>query len=238
MAKVSEAVRKDPSPEIVFVDSSKTTDNVREWDEQEKLMAFSAELGLFLKLPDEVAAGLSYQNKVAYNVARALFEKANAQKDIEPSGIRVSQPANARAINRLTVTPNEKGWRNEWHEYWAAPWEFDQRRRDGYQVVSPDEVRTFANAVGGAHRVAADGKDELILMKIPREEFEARQRANDEKSKRAMEGAMEPARDVIERAGAKVIEVPKRGEEDDRGPSGQRLSWNEGGPQTRAPEEG
>jgi len=208
---------KEPAKvkETAVVDATYTAEQVKELDEKGYQLVFRYELDNFLKLPDTVVEGFGHDNKVAYHVARVLNEQAERQKESPHSGIEVTPPQRARATARLEVRPKDPKWRDKWHEFWCAPYELGQRLADGYQTVSGDEVDTFVKPTGGVHKVAANGRDELVLLKIPKDTYDERERILGEKSVASIRSNIDQAREVIERTGAKVIEESSRGDDDD-----------------------
>lgn len=187
--------------------------DVVQYDNERKNLVFSGEPGKFLELPDEVIDQLSNRSKTAYFSAYGLHEwyQRNAGEERVSDHIKVS-PRLATATAQLEVSNKDP----KMHYCWKRTDEKYLSERDGYRVASDPALKTFREDADNTVRtVGSDGDTELILMKIPKEDFEARQRAISEKSRRRIEGADNQAKEDIRRAGG----IPYEGHEGPGGPN-------------------
>lgn len=86
------------------------------------------------------------------------------------------------------------------HYCWKRPDELVQAGVLGYKIVHGD-VGTFAQKGDGTHRVGAFGQDELVLMQIPQEKFDAIEAEAGAKSRTRLESQTNKAESVISEAG-------------------------------------
>jgi hypothetical protein len=193
------ASHKAKIPNRVDITIDTSPEDVVQYDNERKNLIFSGEPGKFLELPDEVIDQLSSRSKQAYFSAYGLHEwyLKNAAEDRVSDRIKVS-PRLATATAQLEVTNKDP----RMHYCWKRTDEKYISERDGYRVASDPALKTFRQDADTTVRtVGSDGETELILMKIPKEDFEAQQRAISEKSRRRIEGADNQAKEEIRRAG-------------------------------------
>ena len=171
--------------------------DVVELDQKGFLLIFDHEVERFRELPDEVVQELGYENRVNYGVARGVFLALKKDGDRPFHGIEILPPMAASAGRRLEVTGLGPGM----HACWKRPDELVQAGMLGYKIVQGGGVQTFAQKGDGTHRVGAFGKDELILMEIPQEKFEAIEAEAGAKSRALIENQSNKSEDAIRAAG-------------------------------------
>lgn len=168
------------------------------YDEEGYELYFDGEVGKFRELPEEAVRSLSKENRDRYLLAYGewKYSQEHASDPRPLPGVNVS-PQYASATARLEVRNKKPGT----HLCWKRSDALQQALRDGYEFADDPDLETFGNPVGGSRRISALGEDELILMKIPQDVFEARQRADAERSRRRAERAEDQAMGEIRGAG-------------------------------------
>lgn len=214
MASEASSTKKEPpkrSKVSITVDTSPS--DVLRLDSEGYQLLFSAEPGSLPDLTEDQTRELSYDNRVSYGIAMALSKEAEKRKDQpKPLVDSIKAPLAASAGRRLEVIGAPEGW----HYCWKRPDELHEAGLAGYTYAG-DEVQTYATRVGSTHRVSALGQDELILMKIPQEQFEKIEREAGERSRQLIDSGSNAAKENIARLGGKPFEPS---EKDGR-------SWNE-----------
>lgn len=189
---------KAPFPNRVDVTLDMSDEDVLQYDDKGANLFWDGSLESFKELDDDFVKKLSNLNQTRYFSSFWEYQRALKRKD-EPKiseRIKVS-PRLARATQRLEVYNKRPGM----HYCWKRPDEVFQSKLEGYKTVSDTTVQSFMAEDSGAHKVAADGEAELVLMEIPKETFEEGQRVISEKSTRRKEAVDNQAREDIRRAG-------------------------------------
>jgi hypothetical protein len=160
--------------ERVLVGIDYDVESVIQLDEEGAELSFDDREGKFLELgPDDVRK-LSPINRANYLLASHLYHYEEAQKgEPEAAELRIS-PRLSKASKRLDVRYPE-GYREKFHTAWKRTDEVRDAEYDGFSYVKGEEVETFGKAKrpGDMHVIGAAGEDELVLMKKPREEYDA-----------------------------------------------------------------
>lgn len=184
-------------------------------DEEGYLLSFDPDPGQFVELGEETVRGLSFENRVAYGVAQALWKKlSKEQAGPRSSGIEVLPPMAASATRRLEVSGRDDA---RWHYCWKRPDELHSAGLEGYTMAG-DEVDTFAGKVGTTHTIGAFGRPECYLMRIPKEKFEAIERAAGEESRRRIDAQADSAKEKIREQGGVPFDPEAKKD----------LNWREG----------
>lgn len=211
----------------VYIDSSKTIDEVLQLDSQGAVLHFVHEGELFLELPDDVYRQLSYENKLRYSVSkecarnhrpesdefarRVQFVASAASRKKHAEQLLKQMPTSARASRKLAAYVGE-GFR----EHWFRPDEMVDAAGRGWEVVTPDmvdrgEAWTTVQAENGHFEIKADsGRTDLVLYRIP--ESKAREIEQEKTNKildreRALQNS---GRRAIKSLGSDPIESERR----------------------------
>ncbi|KKM07332.1 hypothetical protein LCGC14_1735000 [marine sediment metagenome] len=160
--------KKEVKKCVVAVDM--TPQDVLQLDTEGYDLFFDEDPVKFLELPPEIFKTLSKINKDRYAVSFTLNRQVKKERANPPSGVIISGRL-ATATARLEV----HGGSEDMHTCWFRPDQHRQKVYEGYKVVDDEEVETFGGDVGSTHTVGIKGDTELILMEIPKKEFEKRQ---------------------------------------------------------------
>ena len=164
----------------------------------------------FRELPMKVRDGLSsinllrYMNELNLRV-RALRREAHEKEFGKPSGIEVLGPLGKMGRSeraRLSV----RGLPESLHPYWALAEEVAERKREGYLTIDdrfPDVIA--GDTEEGTRKIMKpDGKDELVLMGVPKERFEAHLDAVSGDSRSGIKSGEEAVEENVKKLSAKV----------------------------------
>jgi len=174
----------------IGVDTS--VEDVVRFDNEGFELIFDEAPGKFKELVVEEVKQLSRRNQLQYH--QAFFLNKQAVKDAEDpwSGIEVTGRFST-ATQRLDVYGKDE---DKWHYAWRRPDELTQAAYEGAKVVAKSEgIAAFTSTPHNRVSVGAFGKEELILMKTPRELHDKRTeefvRANKERADGIERGAYE-----------------------------------------------
>ena len=109
------------------------------------------------------------------------FERDHAEAPI-PKDITITGRF-ASATERLAVHNQKPGMSYSWQ----PPDKIRQMSYEGYKVSTDADLDTFGKSPSGVHRIGIQGNDEMILMEVPTEIRDQRQRAIGEKSRQRAE---------------------------------------------------
>ncbi|HSW65334.1 MAG TPA: hypothetical protein VLH56_18805 [Dissulfurispiraceae bacterium] len=169
----------------------------------------------FLALPEEIVRSLSRDNRSRYSVARQYHETWRGADDKEfVERFSISAEANGSASDKINQTKVRKGLR----ERWCRPDTVNRRLAEGYKVLNKDEATTFLGSKGGHHEISKDGKTELVLMGIPEELYQKRQKAKIAKNAETASMWKQSGKRELERNGAPAF---------DEDTEDKRLSWKD-----------
>lgn len=203
---VAVAPEERPKKSKILITLDTSVEDVIRLDSEGYQLLFSAEPGNLPVLDEDQTRELGYENRVSYGIALALSKEAEKKKDQpKPSFDEIKAPLAASAGRRLEVIGAPKGW----HYCWKRTDEIHEAGLAGYTLAG-DEVQTYATRVGTSHRISALGRDELILMKIPQEQFEKIEREAGERSRQIIESRSNVAREEIARLGGKPFEPSEK----------------------------
>jgi len=189
--------KKPSSPsKVVTIDIDTPMEKVVELDNNGVELEFDHHPEKFLRLPSDVTRELSYNNKQRYFVSKGMAEEtldlsAYDQRMFKP------EPGRAMATDRLEVLNKDPNF----HYCWKRPDELQHCKMDGYVIADDRQLGTFHGDVGSARTVGADGKTELVLMKLPKEKYQQQRAANKELNQRRKAGVEQDAKAFIERKG-------------------------------------
>lgn len=169
----------------------------------------------FIQLDDAVVGGFSAINKLNYEIAKQFHDAWRGDEHAKlVEEFQVNPNMQGSATDKLTAEgPKDMVVR------WTAPYLVEKRRAKGYKVLSADEAKSFLGATGGHHEIGRLGQTELVLMGIPKELYEARQK--------------EKTRDNLEKAGlwqsSGLADINRNGGQGfvDTETGGKRRDWHE-----------
>jgi hypothetical protein len=205
---VDKPKHKAKIPERVDVGVDMSEEDVLKYDQDGKNLFFDGELGKFRELSDETLAKLSNLNRVRYfsSLGEYTYNKKREHEPKIAERVKVS-PRYATATKRLEVFNKNP----DKHYVWKRTDEIRSAEYEGYQRSFDDSLDTFGSDVGSAHTVGADGHTELVLMETSQENYQKRQRAISEKSKRRIEAVENTAKEEMRRDGGLPYEAEGQG---------------------------
>lgn len=196
---------KAKMPNRIDVTLDMSDEDVLQYDKDGGNLFWDGSLENFKMLDAESIEELSSMNRTRYFSSFQEYQKAFERKDEPKISDRIKiSPRLARATQRLEVTGKKPGM----HYCWKRSDEVAHSKVEGYKTVSDSTVGSFSGLKDGHHEVGADGDTELVLMEIPEELHQERQRAVSEKSKRRKEAVDNQTREDIRRAGGIPYEAP------------------------------
>jgi len=174
--------KKTPKSKKVMVTLDMDTKEVLSLDEEGATLVFDDGLKSFKCLLPEDVKKLSKKNRDAYFQAFGSwqYEKELEKKEVpDPlEEVKIS-PMMASATSRLEVEGKDE---KRWHYCWKRTDTLRQDLAAGYVPATEDELATFNKEPGRLRKVGAMGEDELVLLKIPKEAYEAFERDQEQKA--------------------------------------------------------
>jgi hypothetical protein len=164
-------------------------------------LIFESRPGRFKELSEQDVRGLSRDGQRDYLFALLEWQKASKTQPSE--GLQV-QPERAMAQTRLDFKYSPE-FEAKYHPCLKRPDQLSGAKMEGYTVATAsDGVEGFGvENEKGTIKVGAAGYDDLVLMKIPRETYEASQRRIEEKSKATASSAAQVGASQIKKSGGK-----------------------------------
>lgn len=167
----------------VFVDVDNSFEDVIEYLNDGADVYFDDAKGRLIQLTPEEVKELPYNVKGRYRMARSI--SSDSLRFENPDGFREQRlkanPRYASATNRLKIENGNPAM----HYAYLRSDEIGQALGNGYQVVDGnDVVETFGENTDGTRTVSSGGVDELILMKIPEDDFQGHLKAVEDVSKK------------------------------------------------------
>ena len=159
---------------------------------------------------------LSDHNRISYHQSFFLAESAKRPAEDRPTpGLQISGRL-ASPSSKLKVS-YPVGYRDKWHTYWERADAFYDSLARGYVAVNTNEpedkgLQAFYNSPDGSIRVGVTGRDEMILMKEPKEQNDERVRQGSEQSRLNNGQVDESAAEEIRKVGG----LPYNPEKDSR----------------------
>jgi hypothetical protein len=157
LAKISKSNDKP----IITVDTS--IKDMLKYDSEGLLLAFDTSPEKFIQLPVEVMKELSFDNKLRYQQAKeiAKLEAGEEKEDWKDRVVVTEQYASAR--DRTTVKDGDPNF----DYYVASTGKIGKHERKGYHVAPASDPASIG--VSGRKTIGTLGKDELVLMRTPKE---------------------------------------------------------------------
>lgn len=199
-----EAPERDETPEVspkVTISIDQTPEEVVSYDQAGYILYFEDDPDRFLDLPVEVIQELSPRSRAAFSVAFTFYQKLKEERVNPPSGVKVI-PSFSSAQKRLKVN-RSAGLKEKMHECWIRPDQVNEFLGNGYKVVNDKDTQTFNSDPGTTHTVGVNGETELLLVEVPKADYDLQQAALADKAvgkSRAVEQAMQA--DIARAGGA------------------------------------
>lgn len=195
--------------EVMEITSTMGNDEVVKYDGRGYKLLFDESKEGFKRLPSDFVRRLSSDNRQRYFLAKGAYD-FNAEEEGMPDlgDIKVSSRF-AKASTRLEVANMLPGW----HYVWKRTDELYACLNDGYVIADEEELLTHDSSPSGKHIVAAQGEQEMILMRIPDEVYKAREKENlDEAKRRELGHDRQTQRDISAAGGPGAYYDPARDE--------------------------
>lgn len=162
----------------VKISIDNTPEEVVQLDSEGKELYFEDSRDRFLELPSDAAGGLGFYNKQRYFTARNIMM---GELDLSGADGRryKPQPGRATAAEQMSVYGKDP----RFHYCWKRPDELRQAQREGYRIANDPNLDTFYGDAGSSHTVGFKGQEEMVLTKIPVDDYEARKASAVKKSK-------------------------------------------------------
>lgn len=161
---------------IISIDN--TPEEVIELANQGVDLYFADEKDRFLELPSAAVESLDFYNRQRYFTARNIMH-GNLDLSAADGRKYKPQPGRATAAQQMSVYGKDP----RFHYCWKRPDELRQAAREGYVIAGDPTLDTFYGDAGSSHTVGLQGQEEMVLTKIPKEEFEASKAQAVKKSK-------------------------------------------------------
>ena len=162
-----------------------TEEQILQWDQEGYTLVFDTTGQEFRSLREETVQKLSRWNADRYRVSAEIWEEAKKRDPVREvlDGIEFG-PNRGTATDRLKVER-----RNPNYVYW---WEVPERVYDkvaqGWEVVQGSGERTIHSDGSRIHRIGKKGEEETILLRLPKEVWQKRQREKVERYQKGILG--------------------------------------------------
>lgn len=153
-------------------------EDVISYDQEGAVLLFES-TDKFLPLDGGVLDQLSRENKLRYGIAKEFHDNWRGEdhaKFVEQ--FSVDKNLSGSATDKLRVQDTK-----ELHFRWARPDRVSAYLAMGYRLAKPDEVQTFLGPNGNKHEISVLGKQELVLLCVPKAQFEKKMQEKVKKNK-------------------------------------------------------
>jgi len=153
-------------------------EDVLSYDHEGGVLLFEVK-GEFLPLDEEIVKQLSRENQLRYHGAKEFHDNwrgEDHEKFVEQ--FSVDKNLSGSATDKLNVKDTK-----DLHFRWARPDRVSSYLAMGYRLAGPDEVQTFLGPSGNKHEISVLGKQELVLLCIPKSQFEKKMQEKVKKNK-------------------------------------------------------
>lgn len=200
-AKTSKNSKSSKNP-VISVDTKLST--MLQYDQQGKLLTFNTDPDKFKELTKEEMMELSNENRMRYWQAREIYRSLKEEEEDGDNDwkhdISIDEQY-ASPTERLEVKNPTPGYRY----YKASPSKMGRHEKKGYHIV-PDSDPAYIG-MSGKKKIGTMGKDELVLMRTPIENYK---KLNEEKRKKRerMKGSPEQSgRDLGDSLGIETRDI-------------------------------
>ncbi len=161
----------------------------------------------FRILPDEIVKELSFENQRNYFVAQGVSKqiaKSKARKDAGFGDIQIIDPLKGKPVSKLEVRNQQKGM----HYCWKRPDEIEGCKQLGYEMAEAEAKTKGASRASSSHVIVdKQGKDDLVLMKIPERVFQQHLQANALESRRRSGATFREISDLVRKSNKHLEDV-------------------------------
>lgn len=195
--------QKTKSGEKIVVRLDMGEERVLELDRSGATLIFSGDPARFVKLSSAGYKGLGSENRQRYAYALEEYE-ALVQEDgtSDVASMFKIDPSAVRADDRLNVSG-----RDPRYEYsWKKPENVERFLAKGGEVVPRRAGEKTLNTTGSAHVITRDGKDELVLCRIPKEVRQKHRVEGEKRLAKFMEQGKQEFAQLVKEAKAEVVE--------------------------------
>jgi len=163
----------------VLIDNTFKPENVLQFDQENRELLFEQKEG-FLLMEDSLVAQLSRENRQRYHLAKQ-FHDAWVRNALERQAVAIETTPEmvGSATDKLYKMQAAAGL----HTRWVRPDRLREVLAQGYKIVQAHEASTLLGAQGNQHTISQNGRAELILVGIPKEIYEKRQKEKAERNK-------------------------------------------------------
>ncbi len=196
---------KDQIKEISLDNS---VEDVLQWNEEGFRLRF--DYRRMLILPDEAVSELYKENRTDYKFAHDLWKEVERQKKEgsrkDPNDPRI-EVLGGSASGRVRIEGKQEGM----HYSAQRAEDVFSLMRQGYQVCDSSDPATFGDGTAGGVKCthARNGDKELVLVKIPKERYEAHLKAVGEASRKRCRATRDPLKSEGKRQGIKTQDDSK-----------------------------
>jgi hypothetical protein len=184
----------------VFVMSDSEPAALLQWDSQGHELIFDSRDD-FVQLSEEEIRSLSRDNRTRYSQAKSYHDVWLASKNDEVlRRFSVEGQYTGTAIQKIKGVE----LRGDMAYWWSRPDRLSQRLQIGWRRAGPDEVRTFVAPQGGGITIGQMGREELILLVMPKAMYDKLLKAKGER-------ATAPLKKIQAEADAEAAALAKRG---------------------------
>ena len=193
---------------IVKITLDTSVEDIVRLDQEGRKLFFESDPGKFKELSEEIIKKLSAESKSSYLLA--LLAHGRAVKTQPSPGLQI-RPEFVMANERLGFEYTAE-FLAKFHPCLKRPDELSKAYREGYtHVTAADGVNGFGvNDEKGNIFVGVAGKVEQYLLKIPKDVYEARLKAVEERSRGFVGAVDEKARENLEKLGGKPFTPTER----------------------------
>jgi hypothetical protein len=163
----------------VLIDNTFKPENVLQLDQEDRELLFDQKEG-FLMMDDSLVSQLSRENRQRYHLAKQ-FHDAWMRSSLEKQAVAIETTPEivGSASDKLSKMQTVAGL----HTRWVRPDRLREVLAQGYKIVQAHEATTLLGAQGNQHTISQNGRAELILVGIPKEIYEKRQKEKTERNK-------------------------------------------------------
>lgn len=210
MVSEKEKAPKVAEKKIIDVCAKHTDEEILALEEKDYRLRFNEKD--FRELDESVIEKLSNANARDYFIAKGAngaIAKNKKRTESGFDGLEIVDPLRGKPRNKLEVRNKEKGW----HYCWKRPDEVEECKQLGYTIPPSGTVETpGASKTSTSHAISAkDGKDDLVLMRVPEKTFQQHLLANSLLSRKRAGATIREVAGMVARANKhleSVVDLP------------------------------
>lgn len=201
--KTTKSTKNSKTSKNPIIDIDTKISTMVEYDQEGKMLTFNTDPDRFKDLSKDVLKELSHENRMRYAQAKEIYKVLSEEAQEDQSWkdeINIDEQY-ASPSKRLEVKNPTDGYKY----YNANPGNIGQYEQLGYHVVPDSDPASIG--MSGSKKIGTLGRDELVLMRTTKENYEKIQEQKREKREKRKGAAEQSGRDLGERLNIETKDI-------------------------------